>query len=118
MKRAIDRQKCELEEILNSNLKANYTTSLGNIPCMTHSTVEEYFKLAGDKKYCGIELMLSRKLKCLTKVYKLILYLGINKIFIKRLYQTFYKTSYKINIYQGACLYKCRIVFDSKTNKI
>ena len=83
MKRAIDRQKCELEEILNSNLKANYTTSLGNIPCMTHSTVEEYFKLAGDKKYYGIELMLSRKLKCLTKVYKLILYLGINKIFIK-----------------------------------
>ena len=52
-KRAIllDPQKRELEEISNSNLEANWTTSLENIPRMTHSTVEEYFKLAGDKRH-------------------------------------------------------------------
>ena len=52
-KRAIilDPQKRELGQILNSNLEAKLITSLKNIPRITHSTVEEYFKLAGDKRH-------------------------------------------------------------------
>lgn len=66
------------------------------------------------------KVMLSRKLKSLKLeaiVYKLILYLVMNKNFCLEGY-TRPSMKQATDISQGASLYKCRIVFDSKTGKI
>ncbi len=47
---------------LKMDLRENWTTSTGNVPHITHSSVEDYFKLAGDKRH-KLKVMLSRRRK-------------------------------------------------------
>lgn len=80
---------------------------------MTHSTVEEYFKLAGDKRHVTEGYAFSKTKKFETSGKSI----QINHLFSheqKFLLEGYTRPSLKqaTKISQGASLYKCRIVFE------
>ena len=115
----LDPRKRELEEILNSNIEANWTTSVENVPRMTHSTVEEYFRLAGDKRHVteGYAFSKTKKFETSGKTIRINNLLSHEQTFLLEGY-TRPSMKQATNISQGASLCKCRTVFDSETGRI